>query len=283
MLCGRANCAACCGITCTAFDNATACVLGASGAHPHQSQDGVCWPLAGESVSCPAQPEAHARCSAPTDTLYVSGSCHSVIAGTITWTSPTHLAVAGRLPLGTEASTVRGACPLVVADNIVVANVTLRCESGEAAIDVVGPNVVIEGVAAINASLFRAAAVKGVDVANLAVSGSTSTEETLGVLGHTEGDWRVACVDGATVVAQTLSGKGTTVNCTTFDVFALLGVVGRRYEVDLLYKDAGVDTEAALYLSVNHILFALVAVLGVLLFLVHRQDLYRVYKKAKRE
>lgn len=245
------------------------------GTNPHESHDGVCWPLASECVSCPTQEHAYTSSAAAGFVLYASGSCHSLEGGTVVWHSPTTLSTRG-------PATIRGPCPLIVADNIFVENVTLVCDSGAAAIAVVGTGVKITNVHAVNAPLLRAANVKGVDVTGLVVTGSTSTERLLAVLGHTEGDWAIDCPSaGNTVVAQPLSGRGTVTNCVTVDLKADLDVFGRRHEVRCYNKDADVDNEVDFYAWLNGVLFILTLVFGVTLFLVHRQDLYLVYEKVK--
>jgi hypothetical protein len=195
--------------------------------------------------------------------------------GVVLWRSPTTLSTLG-------PATIKGACPLIVADSIFIENVTLVCESGTAAIDVVGPNVNIFNVHAVNAPLVRAVDVKGVDVSNLAIKQSTSTTTLLAVFGHTEGDWTIDCVSANnTVVSQPLSGKGTVINCVVIDVKALLDVFGRRYEIQYYNKDVDVDIVVAFYAWLNNVLFSLTFVLLITLVLVHRQDLYTLYEKEK--
>ena len=237
----------------------------------------MCWPLANECVSCPTREHAYTSSAAAGFVLYASGSCHSLEPGDVTWQSPTTLSTRG-------PATIRGACPLIVADNIFVEDVTLICDSGTAAIDVVGAGVTITNVHAIYAPLVRAVDVKGVDVSNLVVTQSTSTERLLAVLGHTEGDWTIHCTsNNNTIVAQPLSGVGTVTGCVRIDVKDLLGIFGRRYEIQYYNKDADVDIEVAFYAWLNGVLFALTLVAGITLFLVHRQDLYLVYEKVKSE
>lgn len=245
--------------------------------YPHESHDGVCWPFAEECVSCPTKEHAYTSSAATGFVLYASGSCHSLEPGTVTWQSPTTLSTRG-------PATIRGACPLVVADNIFVENVTLICDSGAAAIDVVGAGVKITNVHAVNAPLVRAVSVKGVDISNLVVTESTSTTRLLAALGHTEGDWTIHCTSANnTIVAQPLSGVGSVIGCVRIDVNDLLGVFGSRYEIQYYNKDADVDIETAFYAWLNGLLFAITLVVYVVSFLVHRQDLYIVYKKVKAE
>ena len=194
----------------------------------------------------------------------------------VTWQTPTTLSTRG-------PATIRGPCPLIVADGIFVENVTLICDSGTAAIDVVGAGVEITNVHAVHAPLVRAVNVKGVDVSNLVIAQSTSTERLLVVLGHSEGDWAVHCTSANnTIVAQPLSGVGTVTGCVRIDVNDLMGVYGRRYWVQYYNKDADVDIEVAFYAWLNGVLSALTLVSAITLFLVHRQDLYVVYEKVKR-
>ena len=230
----------------------------------------MCWPLANECVSCPAREADYKLAANKNSLLFASASCHSLVAGHVNWTVPTTQHLRG-------PATISGPCPLVIADAITIANVTFVCLSGNVAISVVGPNVVVSNVDVVGASLLSAVAVKGVDISGLRVTRSTATEPVLAVLGHTEGDWDIECKIKSTVVAQPLSGTGTT-NCTTIDLSALLSVFGRRYEVQFYNKDADVDVEAAYYVWLNRILLTMDVVLGVTPVLVHRQDLYLLVK-----
>jgi hypothetical protein len=88
-------------------------------------------------------------------------------------------------------------------------------------------------------SLVKAVDVRGVDVTGMHVTGRAAGWHPLVVLGHTRGDYTVVCADEATVFSQPLSGVGTHAPpCRAVDVGELLGVFGRRYELEFVNKNA---------------------------------------------
>jgi hypothetical protein len=192
-------------------------------------------------MSCAADPEGWRSEHAIDPDIVVSGECLSLTNGTVVWTSGIRLT--GRL---SGDALVRGPCPLVTAAaNSIIDGVAFECTSGAAAVDVVGENVRVTGTAS-GGALVRAVNVRGVNVDGLRVTGQTAGQ-IVAVFGHTNGDIAVECTSEQTVVRQPLDGTATYGPlCRPVDIQALMGLFGRRYEVQFYHKDVFADTDNSL-------------------------------------
>lgn len=164
---------------------------------------------------------------------------------------------------------MKGPCPLVIArEGAVVKDVAFECVTGAAAIDVKGPSVTISGTV-LNAALVRAVDPKGVVVDKLSVTGSSS-ENVIAVFGHTSGDIDVVCSIEQTVVRQPLDGVAKYSSlCTPIDLEQLMGIFGRRYEIEFYHKNVFSQTDDTLFTTL-----LLVALFGALAVLTLHEDVF---------
>jgi len=194
-------------------------------------------------MSCATDPDGWRSEHTTATDIVVSGECGTSTGGEVVWNTPAKLR--GKL---SGAAVITGPCPLVIADtDAFVDNIVFNCTSGGAAVDVIGKNVKVFGTV-VNAGLVRAVSVTGVDVDGLIVKGHA---EPVAVLGHTDGNVVIDCVVPATVANQPLSGTASYGPlCRPIDIAALMGVFGRRYELEFHHKnmfaEEGLDITSAL-------------------------------------
>ena len=227
---------------------------------------------AGFCRSCTADPDSWKTEHAPITNLVVSGSCQQDTAGVVEWSSPVLLSntLSGK-------ATIRGNCPLINAEeNAVIKNMSFECIGGTAAINVLGPGVQIDASVS-GAGLVRAVQVEGLQIVGMSVTGSVSQGDfPLVVLGHTEGDYQITCLNSDEVVSQPLSGTGTYEGCSVVDVAQLLNVFGRHYEVEYNNKNAFDTTNANLLAPL-----ILITIAGAIILVLAHQDLFVLYTARK--
>lgn len=272
------NCALGCSRLTTFFTETGGCKFTTSpnatllqNAEPCPPTEAMCG--AGYCHSCTSNPNGWRTEHAPITNLIVSGDCDKDASGIVTWQTPVFLS--GTL---SGKALVRGPCPLVLAqENAIIQNINFECVGGSAAVDVQGPGVKITGTAR-GGGLVRAVKVQGVDVSGLQVTGTVYGDYPLAVLGHSEGDYSINCLNLDEVVSQPLSGTGTYTGCSVVDVAQLLNVFGRHYEVEFNNKDAFDTSDGNLILS----LFLVAVAGGIVLILAH-QDVFQLYQLSKKK
>lgn len=192
-------------------------------------------------MSCAKDPDGWRSEHAIDPDIVVSGDCLVLTNGTVNW--KTGINLNGRL---SGTARVRGPCPLVTAAaGSVIDGVAFECTSGAAAVDVIGTEVSVTGSAA-GGALVRAVNVRGVNVDGLKVVGEAA-DGIVAVLGHTSGDVEVVCTTEQTVVRQPLDGTATYGPlCRAIDIQALMGLFGRRYEVQFFHKNVFAESKNSL-------------------------------------
>lgn len=223
-------------------------------------------------MSCARAPDrwrvAHGSSTAA---VVVSASCAAVTAGEVRWTAPATVRTALRGP-----ATITGPCPLAIALAGATIDATFNCTNGAPAVRVAGPGVAVSGTA-LAGPLVIASSATGVDVAGLVVAGVAAPGAPLAILGHTTGDVSITCRAPAHVVSQPVSGRiSHSPACRAVNIAELLGVFGRRYELQYYHKNV-FAVPATDTLSV---LLSVVLVGAASVLIVHQDKWSQLFAKA---
>jgi hypothetical protein len=185
-------------------------------------------------VACSSNPYAFTNLYVQNShtTILISNTCSPPFSpGAVNWSYPITLSNAKLSCPSSTGCTIRGQCPILKLKNdVTVENIDFVCETDKStaqsivlkmeAIEILGPRNVLTNVNSYGGPLFFAP--QYTDVSGLVVSGLNNRHST-GVFVNTRGDYSVICSIPVMIIRQTISGVGTLVGCSDYNLNQIFG------------------------------------------------------------
>jgi hypothetical protein len=231
------------------------------------------------------------------ENLLIQGNCSDPgSSGTLEWPvgSPVLTGVTVQGTDTTSRSTIRGPCPLLrVGAGSKVLNVDLVCTNGgnaRAGIQVLGPNVQIDGVRVEGAPVFTAAQDERIDLTDLSITNVESSGKTCGAIAnvYTDADKggpaKIACLKGEYLIVQPMSRfVYSATGCVVINVGELIGLYGSEYEIEFFTRYGGANGLSKSYANVIATEAIILAVIILYTAVEHQDALWLVRTRKNAE